>query len=118
MDQKGSAAILTVRRITGIAPEVELRIAQVTKLANDWIHPGFETQGRQRQKSKRGVPVVAHKKDPCPAIQDVEVHQKRLDVRIQTFRCFEHSLGTHCIDAVMLHWINSYDIRSNELREV
>ena len=55
--------IVVIKRLAGIAPEVNLRIPlhsgdEVRKLG---IHPGFETQSRRRQKSKTGVSVAPQK---------------------------------------------------------
>ena len=50
-----------IKRLAGIAPEVNLRSgAQARKPASN-IHPGFETQGRHHQKSKTGVSVTPQK---------------------------------------------------------
>ena len=50
----GLAAILVSKKSAGVAPEGNLRICcvQVTKYTSEWIHLGFETQGRRHQKSK------------------------------------------------------------------
>ena len=56
MDQKGSAAMLTIKKSAGVTPEVDLRIncIQAMKINNHEIHPGFEMQGRHHQNSKTG----------------------------------------------------------------
>ena len=54
VDQKGSAAMQTSIQLTGVTPEVDVRITQARKHAKG-IHSGFETQGRRHQKSKTGV---------------------------------------------------------------
>ena len=53
VDQKGLAAILGVKRLAGIAPEVKLKIPLCAgdEACEQWIHPGSETQGRHHQKS-------------------------------------------------------------------
>ena len=63
MDRKGSAAMLTSIQSAGVIPEVNLRNSLHTgdKAHNRGIHPGFETQGRHRQKSKTGVSVAPRK---------------------------------------------------------
>ena len=48
----------------GVTPEVNLRITQARKHTKG-IHPGFETQGRHHQKSKRVTSVVLQK-GRCP----------------------------------------------------
>ena len=46
----------------GVAPEVNLGQGHTgEKACKKWIHPGFETQGRRRQKSKTGVSVDTQK---------------------------------------------------------
>ena len=59
--------MLATKRSAGVAPEVNLRnLSHAGKEARKWgRHPGFETQGRRRQKSKKGVS-VAPQKDWCP----------------------------------------------------
>ena len=42
-----------------------IHCTQAMKHTSEGIHPGFETQGRRHQKSKRGVS-VALQKDRCP----------------------------------------------------
>ena len=48
--------MLTSIQSAGVAPEVNLKITQVTKQAKG-IHPGFETQGRchHKQGVNRGI---------------------------------------------------------------
>ena len=52
-----------VKRSAGVTPEVNLRNSLHTgdKAHKQWIHPGFETQGRHHQKSKTGVSVAPQK---------------------------------------------------------
>ena len=56
--QKDSAAMLAIKRTTGITTEANLRNpGQVgDKVHNQKINPGFETQGRRHQKSNKGLP--------------------------------------------------------------
>ena len=49
-DQKGSVAMLAIKRLAGVAPEVNLRsILHPNKAHKKGIHPGFGTQGRRHQ---------------------------------------------------------------------
>ena len=59
MDQKDSAAILTVKRSAGVAPEDQLYTGD--KASKLGIHHGLESQGRHHQKFKTGVPVAPPK---------------------------------------------------------
>ena len=58
------AAMLAVKRLAGVAPEVHLRNPlQAGKGAHkQGIHPGYETQSRYHQKSKTGVSVAPQKR--------------------------------------------------------
>ena len=55
--------MLTSIQSAGVAPEVNLRnsLHAGDKASKQGIHPGFETQGRHRQKSKTGVSVAPRK---------------------------------------------------------
>ena len=59
--------MLVVKRLAGVAPEVNLRNPLYTgEEAHKWgISPGFETQGRRHQKSKQGYQ-WPHKEDMFP----------------------------------------------------
>ena len=63
MDQKGSATMLAVKNSSGVAPEVNWRnpLHAGDKAHKQGIHPGFETQDRDHQKSRRGVLVAPEK---------------------------------------------------------
>ena len=52
--------MLAVKRLTGVAPEVNLRIPLHAddEAHRGGIYPAFETQGRGHQKFKKGVSVV------------------------------------------------------------
>ena len=54
VDQKGSAAIMALKRSAGVALEVNLVNPSCTcnEHLSKEIHPGFETQRRNRQKFK------------------------------------------------------------------
>ena len=53
-DQNGLAAMLAVKRLASVAPEVNLRnpLSTGNKAYKRGIHPDFETQERLHQKSK------------------------------------------------------------------
>ena len=53
--------MLTTKKLAGVTSEVN-QVNQVMKYINERIHSKFETQGRQQQKSKSGIPVVPQ----CP----------------------------------------------------
>ena len=63
VDQKDSAAMLAIKRLVGIAPEVNVRDPlHASGKAQQWeINPGFETQGLCNKKSKSGVSVAPQK---------------------------------------------------------
>ena len=56
--------MLTTKRSTGVAPEVNMKNPLHAGIeAHNWgIHPGFETKGRHYQKSKTGVSVAPQKR--------------------------------------------------------
>ena len=58
VDQKSLAAMLTIKRSAGLAPEFNLRISlHAGKEAHkQGIYPGFEKQSRRHQKSKTLAP--------------------------------------------------------------
>ena len=55
--------MLDVKRSAGVTPDVNLKnlLYKATKHASKGTHPGFETQTRHHQKSKRGVSVAPQK---------------------------------------------------------
>ena len=57
--KKGLVAMLAIMRSAGVAREVNLRnpLDAGNEAYKQEIYPGFETQGRCHQKSKRRVPV-------------------------------------------------------------
>ena len=68
VEENVSAAMLTAKRLAGVAPEVNLRecVTCISPLsANKAAHSGFETQRRHHQKSETRVS-VAPKMDMCP----------------------------------------------------
>ena len=69
VEEKGSTAMLAVKRLAGVAPELNLN-EHVTHTplpsANKAAHSGFESQRRHYQKSKTGV-TVAYKMDLRPS---------------------------------------------------
>ena len=60
VDHKGLAAMLAMKRSTGVAPEVNLwnPLHAGIKTCKRGTHPGFETHRRYHQKSKTGVSVA------------------------------------------------------------
>ena len=64
MEEIGSAAMLAIKRLAGVTPEVNLR-EHVTYMPlpsmNKAAYFGFETQGRHPQKSKIGLSVAPQK---------------------------------------------------------
>ena len=63
VDEKGSAAMLAIKRSSGVVPEMNLRNPlHAGDTAQQWeINPGFETEGICDQKSKTGVSVAPQK---------------------------------------------------------
>ena len=63
VSSKYSTVMLTAVQSAGVTPEVNLRIPLHTdeKACKQWIQPGFETQVRHHQESKRGVSVAPKK---------------------------------------------------------
>ena len=64
MGQIGSAAMLAIKRLPGVTPEVSLRecVTHIPPLSmNKVAHSGFETQRSHHQKSKTGVSVAPQK---------------------------------------------------------
>ena len=62
VEENGLAAMLTVKRLAGVAPEVNLRehpTCMPLPSANKAVHSGFETQRRHHQKSKTEVSVAS-----------------------------------------------------------
>ena len=61
--QKDSAAMLAIKRSTGVTPEVTLRkrLHAGEEACKQGLHASYETQGRRHQKSKTGVPVARQK---------------------------------------------------------
>ena len=80
VEEKGSTAMLAVKRLAGVAPELNLN-EHVTDTplprANKAAHSGFESQRRHYQKSKRGV-TVAYKLDLCPSKIKKKTFNRRL----------------------------------------
>ena len=64
MDQKGSAAILSIKSLAGAAPEMNLKNPpNAEDKADKWgIHPSIESQSRYHQESNNGVLVAPLKR--------------------------------------------------------
>ena len=56
--QKTWAAMLSIKRLAAVTPQVNLRNSTQERKCTSDIHPGFENQGRYYQKSKTGVSVA------------------------------------------------------------
>ena len=56
------------KKLAGVTSEVNQ--VHVMKCISEGIHPKFETQGRQHQKSKSDIPVVSQ----CPPISSTSHH--------------------------------------------
>ena len=60
--------MLVVKRLVGVAPEVNLKNPLCTgdETCKQGIHYGFKTQNRRHQRSKTGIFMSPTKKDLCP----------------------------------------------------
>ena len=57
LDQKGSIAVLAIKRSVDVVPEVNLNnpLHKADEVCKRGIHPRYETQGKHHQKSKIGT---------------------------------------------------------------